>query len=176
MIRRLTYFCVPVAACLALSACSGSSDTPSAAAPSPVKVGAVTIPAGASGTDRAGQEQFARFWVDTVNKASDTGKTAPMKALAAPTCSVCADFAKHLESIYSSGGKVTTDGWKVTSVVPIANTPKNSPGVQLNLKVAPQVVVASKGAKPKTYKGGDVSWRFILVRKGDHWLVQRIDV
>ena len=168
----MTVLCAVVAGCLALSACSGSSDSGGGSSSGKIH----GIPAYATKTSVHGQEAFASYWVSAVNRATSTGNTKPMRALAAKSCTTCADFANTLEQIYAHGGHVETKGWRVASVVPIAKQPKNNPGVQLNLKVTPQVVYKTKGAKPRKYKGGKESFRFFMTRQDNRWLVQRLDV
>jgi len=165
--RRLTLLSLLVAMCLVVAGCGG---------PSSSKTDNSGIPAYATGADVQGQKQFASYWVDTVNTATVTGKTKKMKSLAAPSCTVCAQFAKKLDDIYGAGGNVKSKGWRIDSLIPIANQPKDNPGLQMNMAVSPQVVTAAKGQAAKTFKGGEVSWRFFMTRKDNHWLVQRLEV
>jgi uncharacterized protein DUF6318 len=182
MSRRFAALCVTVACCFALTACgSGDGDKPSGSAStstssSPSAGAQVTIPDAAKADTPQGASTFASYWVDTLNAATDSGKTAELKALSASTCTRCADFAQSLDRIYSKGGSVKTDGWQVLSIVPVADTPKENPGFQLNVQVAPQTVVKAKGAKPKKYEGGKQGFQMFLVRSGDHWVVDRINI
>ena len=40
----------------------------------------------------------------------------------------------------------------------------------------PQKVYATKDAKPRELKGGDLRLRLIMVRVKDHWVMDRIDI
>jgi Family of unknown function (DUF6318) len=183
--KRLTALALTLASCLVMSACSGSSPDTSATSASPgtspsgnttSPSPAPSIPAYATGADLHGQEGFARFWVDTVNKATDTGNTTAMKSLATRSCTTCAGFAHTLDKIYGAGGQVVSKGWKIQSLVPIANQPASQPGLELGIQLSPQTVTRRKGAKPKAYTGGVQNFRFFMIREGSYWLVQRLEI
>jgi hypothetical protein len=158
-----------LAVCLALTGCSSGSNNPGS-------TNASGIPSYATGTDQHGQEGFATYWVQVFNKATVSGDTSKLKALAAKSCTVCLDFAHRVETVYKAGGQIRSKGFTIKGMVPIAGGSANQPGLQLSLNSAPQMVTPSKGAKTKTYAGGDLSWRFLMVRAGDHWLVRQIEV
>lgn len=157
------------------SAASGSpSGSPTASSTSAVR--AVDIPPQARANSIAGARAFVSFWVATLNKATTTGNTATLRALAAPTCAMCTDFANQLDKIYRTGGHVESRGWDVQSEIPIGGQKPNNPGIQLNVQVSPQKVYRTKNAKPQTYKGGPQGFRLFLIRRGDRWLVQRMEI
>lgn len=170
MIRRAVLACAALGCALTLASCSGSgaSDTGSDQPGS-------GVPSYATENSRHGAQQFAAYWVDSLNQATTSGDTAQLKTLALDSCDVCADFAAHLDRIYAAGGHVDTDGWKVTSVVPVAGQPDNLPGFQVQADVAPQTVYESKDAKPEKYKGGTESMQMFIKRVDDHWMVDRIN-
>ncbi len=162
MIRRLAALCAAVACCLAVTSCS-SSDKPS-------------VPPYASSNDQHGAEQFASYWIDTLNKATVSGKTDQLKALSSPACTRCSDFASQLDKIYANGGHVETTGWQVQKVVPEVGLPKGTTAMKMAVKVAPQKVFETKGSKPQAHPGGEMSLRVVLTRDGDHWLVKSLDL
>jgi hypothetical protein len=161
--RRFLALVLTIACTLALSSCASN------------KSGDSSAPNGAEADTRTGAMAFASHWVDVLNQATTSGDTKALKRLATKGCTVCADFAHSLDKIYSRSGHVKSDGWDVLSEVWIAGQPKDNPGVQLNLKVAPQTVYRTKKAKPQTYRGGQQGLRVFLVRRGDHWLVDKLE-
>ncbi len=137
---------------------------------------APSLPAAAEGASTEAAQAFIQHWVDTLNYATDTGNTAALKKLAAEDCSACADFSRTLDQIYGAGGHVETDGWHLQSAVPLAGEPATEPGFQLALKLEPQKVFGTGDAQPQSYAGGDQAMRMFLLRRGDAWLVSRIDI
>jgi hypothetical protein len=168
VIRRLLVLCVSLVCCLVLSSCnSGGSDA------------ANTVdgfPAYVTGNDEKGAQNFARYWIDTLNTATTSGDTTKLRTLQKPSCETCADFAKQLDEIYGAGGHVETEGFKVKKLANEAGVPSPGAGVSVVLTATPQKVYKTKGATPRSLEGGDLRLRLIMVRVEDHWLMDRIDV
>jgi hypothetical protein len=135
-----------------------------------------SVPSYASGDDQHGAQQFASYWVDALNKATVSGKTAQIKALSDKSCTRCSDFAAQLDKIYADGGHVETSGWDVETMVPERGLPQGTAAMKVQVKVAPQSVYATAKSKPQTVKGGQLTFRLVLGRDGDHWVVKSLDV
>ncbi len=165
MIARLA--AVSLALVIGLSGCGSSS---SGAADADVS----ERPAYADNAGRAGAEQFADYWVETLNEATDTGNTKTFRSLAAPECTACSDFADQLDTIYDEGGHVETDGWSLDKVVPEAGATDDEVGLLLTVDVAPQKVFADKNAKPQTFKGGKQAFRLHVERTDGDWHVTEL--
>ena len=134
MIRRLLVLCVSLACCLALSACKGGdSDSKTVDG----------LPAYVTSNDEKGAQNFARYWITTLNQATTSGKTAKLKSLNKATCDTCTDFAKQLDEIYGAGGHVETDGFKVKKIANEAGVPKPGAGVSVVLTATPQMLPIS---------------------------------
>ena len=115
--------------------------------------------------------------MDTLNKATVSGKTAKFKALASKSCTRSADFAAQFDKIYADGGHVETDGWQVKTAVPRdVRLPKGEAAMKMAVIVAPQSVYPTKGSKPEQHKGGPLTFRLVLTRTGDHWLIKSLDM
>jgi hypothetical protein len=134
------------------------------------------MPSSAQGESREAAAEFVGHWVQTLNYATESGDTEGIKSLAAKDCRSCADFANTLDQIYGAGGHVESAGWELESAVPVADQPATEPSFQLALKLAPQTVYQSKGAKPEKFNGGTQPARIFLIREDDHWLVKRLDI
>ena len=168
MIRRLLLPCVALVCALVLSSCGGGGDS----SPSTVD----GLPAYVTVNNEKGAQSFARYWIDTLNKATTSGDTAKFKQLNKDSCTTCGDFATQLDNIYGAGGHVETDGFKIKKIVNEAGVPAPGAGVSVVLTATPQKVVAKKGAAARELKGGDLRLRLIMVRVQKHWVMDRIDV
>ncbi len=167
MIRRLLVLCVSLLCCLALSSCGGGDEDPKTVD---------GFPAYVTTNNEKGAQNFARYWIDTLNDATTSGDTKKLRTLQKDSCTTCTDFAKQLDDIYAKGGHVETDGFKVKKAVNEAGVPKPGAGVSMVLTATPQKVYATKDAKPRELKGGDLRLRLIMVRVKDHWTMDRIDI
>ena len=170
MIRRLLVLSVSLLCCLALSACNGGDGG---------SEDAQTVdgfPAYVTTNDEKGAQNFARYWIDTLNEATTSGDTKKLKTLQKESCTTCADFAKQLDDIYGAGGRVETDGFQVKKMLNEAGVPAPGAGVSVVLTATPQKVYKTKDATARSLKGGEVRLRLIMVRVKNHWLMDRIDV
>jgi hypothetical protein len=167
VIRRTLASVAAVACLFAATACSGN-DKPT--------TGPAAVPSYAAKSGPEGAREFATYWVDLLNKATTSGKTAQFKAVAQKSCTTCLDFAKQLDEIYGAGGHVETEGWKVQAAVPEAGLPAGEQGVSVKVKVAPQTVVKKKGAKAEQHDGGNLRIRLVLTRADDSWAVKALDI
>ena len=168
MIRRLLVLFVSLLCCLALSSCKSNDSSDASTVDG--------FPAYITGNNEKGAQNFARYWIDTLNEATTSGDTKKLKTLQKPSCATCADFTKQLDDIYGAGGHVETDGFKVKKMVNEAGVPAPGAGVSVNLIATPQKVYKTKGATPRSLEGGELRLRLIMVREKDHWLMDRIDI
>jgi hypothetical protein len=158
---------VSLACCLALTSCGGGDEK---------KTDDLGIPAYARTNDEKGAQGFARYWIDTLNEATTSGDTKQFRKISQKSCKTCTDFAKQLDDIYAKGGHVETEGFQIKKMANEANIPAPGAGVSVVATATPQKVYASKGAEPRSLKGGDVRFRFIMLRNGEHWEMDRIDI
>lgn len=168
VIRRLLLLFVSAACCLSLAACGGGDDAKASSGPS--------IPAYAKTNDERGAQKFAQYWIDTLNAATVSGNTKKLRTLQKKSCKVCSDFAQRLDGIYGAGGHVESKGFRVKSLVSEAGIPPPGAGVSAGLRTSPETVYERKGAKPEKHQPSDLRLRLIMVRSGDHWLMDRIDI
>ena len=164
VIRRLLVVLVALACSFTLASCNKGADH------------ANHKPSANASANEASAERFASLWVTTLNKATTSGDTTQLKSLGLTSCKVCADFANQLDQIYGAGGHVTSQGWTIETVIPESGATATQRILQIKAKVAPQTVVLKKGAKPKTYKGGEQQIRMVLSFVTNGWKIERIDV
>ena len=111
MIRRLLLpSSCPSSAPRVLSSCAVAAED---ATPTTVD----GFPAYVTANDEQGAQSFARYWIDTLNKATTSGDTTKFKKLNKASCTTCADFAKQLDGIYAAGGHVETEGFKIKKIL-----------------------------------------------------------
>ncbi|NUR08053.1 MAG: hypothetical protein HOQ22_13955 [Nocardioidaceae bacterium] len=170
MIRRVLAPLLSLVCLVALASCNdsgGGSDAPKTVD---------GIPAYAAANTEKGAQNFARYWVDVLNKATVTGDTKKLESLQKDSCEGCKVFTDRLNAIYQAGGHVETKGFNVKTLLTDSSIPKPGAGVSATLTATPQTVVEKKGAKPTKRPGGDVRVRLIMVRENDHWVMDRIDL
>ena len=171
MIRRALAPLLAVVCLLALAGCNGDSGND--------KTSAKTvdgIPAYATTNNDQGAQNFTRYWIDTLNKATVSGDTTKVRKISKTSCTTCTDFANRLDGIYKAGGNVQTKGFKVKKLLTDSSVPKPGAGVSVVMTATPQTLVEKKGAAPRQLKGGDLRVRMIMVRVKDHWAMDRIDI
>jgi Family of unknown function (DUF6318) len=171
VIRRLLLLLVSAVCCVSLAACGGGGDAKASS-----KSSGPAIPAYAKTNDERGAQNFARYWIDTLNAATVSGDTKKLKSLQKKSCAVCSDFAKRLDGIYGAGGHVESKGFRVKSLVSESGVPAPGAGVSAALRTSAETVYEHKGAKPEKHQPSDLRLRLIMVRSGDHWLMDRIDI
>lgn len=165
MIRRTAALSATLLLALTgLSACSGDdADTV-----------AESRPEYANQTGEPGAEKFAGYWVDQVNKATSTGKTAGLASLGLKECAACTDFPRQVDQIYKAGGRVESEDWTIKSVVPERGATDKQVGMLITVTVPPNTVYATADAKPQKFPGGDQRFRMIVVRQADHWMIKEL--
>lgn len=122
----------------------------------------------------AGAEQFAGYWVEQINSATDTGKTKELASLGLKSCAACADFPRQLDEIYDAGGRVESEDWEIKDIVPEAGATDEQVGMLITVAVPPQQVYTTADAEPQEFPGGDQRFRMIVVRTDDHWMIQEL--
>lgn len=149
---------------LTMSACGGSdgSDTDS------------ERPEFARNPGAAGAQQFADLWVDTVNRATETGETEELRSLAAPDCETCEVFPARLEQIYEAGGSIETEEWDIVEMVPEAGATDDAAAVLVTVQIPPQTVIESEGAEPTEVEGGRQAFRMVMERTDGDWFLQDV--
>ncbi len=167
MIQRLLLLCVSLVCALALSSCGGGDDSPKTVDGFPTYI---------TTNDEKGAQNFARYWIDSLNKATTSGDTKKLKTLQKKSCETCTDFAKQLDAIYAAGGHVETKGFQVKKIANEAGVPAPGAGVSVVLTATPQKLYKAKDAAPRSLKGGDLRLRLIMVRVSHHWSMDRIDI
>lgn len=150
------------------------SPTPSSS-PSPT-VAAPTLPPEARGTSTASAKAFVRHYVALINHATASGDTKGLRSHAAADCSSCTNIADRLDEIYGAGGFIRSNGWRIQSIIPVANQPRTTPALQLAVALSPQRVVEREGGPVRSFEGGRQPMTIFLERLSRSWRVARMDL
>jgi hypothetical protein len=134
------------------------------------------MPAEAKGTSAKAAKAFVRYYFDALNHATATGDTRPIEQLAGKSCMSCRNFEKKISAIYAADGHISSGGWEVRSITPVAHQSARRPILQLGMFLNPETVVANSGAHARKFKGGKQPMTMFLRRKDDSWQVSRLDL
>jgi hypothetical protein len=52
----------------------------------------------------SGAQEFAKYWFETLNYATQTGDIAPLRGASEPSCAACLDAVASVRNSYSDGG------------------------------------------------------------------------
>ena len=150
------------------------SPSPSSSSPSPTAT-PPTLPAAAKGTSEASAKAFARHYFAQINFAARTGDTAQLQALATNSCESCNAIANNIDTVYSAGGSITTDGWKLKSISSVPLQSKRKPIFDLAVFVSPETVVPKAGSKAQEFNGGKRPMTMYLAMTGSSWRVTKLN-
>jgi hypothetical protein len=162
-----------------------SSDDPPAPAPLPTESPSPTesladeppsIPAKVRGKSARAAKAFARYYFDSVNLATRTGDTTQLARLGSEDCESCGAIVGNIDTIYSGGGSIESDGWHLDVATLVPGQPASSPILDLGVTQAPESVIASAGAEPEKFPGGKQPMTMYLSRKGGTWTVTQLDL
>lgn len=133
------------------------------------------MPAAAKGTSSAAAQAFARYYVDLINYAMQTGKTAPIRKFAEETCSTCAVIAKEIDHIYRKSGHIEHGHWRVADAALLRTDSPETRLVRLHVRLSRQVVYSSPQASPSsaTPTKGRIDL-YVHPAQGS-WMVQQLD-
>jgi hypothetical protein len=176
---------VTLAVGLAVSGCTGDPakptplGTPTASTsmtPTPTAPAPPTLPPEAEGTTAKSAKRFARYYISVVNFSSRTGDTDRLTSLGQSGCQSCSAIAKNIHDVYSAGGSITSDGWKVLSIGAVPKQPRSRPILDLGVYQSPEMVSDAKTEPPNRYKGGKQPMTMQLVATNGTWQVTRLDL
>ncbi len=152
---------------------AGADQSPSAQPSAQAPVNAAKLPAYAKNPGREGAEQFVGYWVNALNRATESGEIEQLAAASATTCRMCASYAQGIDEIYDASGHVESGGWDIREITHEGGGSDAQRAMIVSVQVAPQKVYRSESAKPEKFKGGEVRYRMVVSRVDDsHWLVQ----
>ena len=123
--KRALVAAVAVALALSLAACFEDDSEPEFAPPESTSPStpdtSPTEPAEKEAWEqntRAGAVAFVKHWFVVFSDAMPDGDVTELRAISAPGCVTCRNFANRLEAIYQKGGFYRSDGWNVLRTTP----------------------------------------------------------
>lgn len=82
----------------------------------------------------AGAVAFVKHWLTAFNQAAKSGETESLRSLSAEGCGTCANFAALIEELYGSGGRLESDGWRVSEVAVAEGLPASRASVSVRIE------------------------------------------
>jgi hypothetical protein len=113
-------------------------------------------------------EEFIRRWVQVQNEMWGSGETAAFLAMG-PQCADCRETAAAVDRIYSAGGTVQWDGWKVLNIE-VRGSPRQN-AFRFRVDSAPTRYRESPDGPWKTLDGGQSDQLIVLQPVGESWAV-----
>jgi Family of unknown function (DUF6318) len=183
--RRLAAVALTLALLSTAAGCSEENPTPesidtgtaaASATPteSPSPSGAPTLPPEAEGTSKQAAVAFVEHWVQTLNHAMATGETTALKRLGARDCAVCRIVSERVDQVARADGALRGSGWHLQELQYLADQPPKAPVLRAVIRIAPQIVIERRGAKPDRFDGGRVLYTFHLRVDGGSWVVSEL--
>ncbi|KQZ67039.1 DUF6318 family protein [Nocardioides sp. Root151] len=129
-----------------------------------------SIPTDAQGTDEASAKAFVRFYFATLSEAMQTGDTEALRQLATKKCKTCRTVPARIRNVYSKGGSLQTEGWKVANVVTYAEESR-SLGFYLKVIETESQLFDEDGKRVTTTPESESSSRIVITRGPGRWLI-----
>lgn len=134
-----------------------------------------SLPPEAAGTSPRAAKAFVRYWVETLNYAGSSGETELLVAASNSQCKACQAVVHTIDTTHASGGTFQGDGWIVRTIKYQPLQAKERPVLTVGVLISPQTVIASAGATPKQFEGGNRSMIFRLDYSGGDWQVMNLE-
>ena len=117
---------------------SGDPTSPATSEPTPTGTPPPTEPPEASEHTAAGAKAFVEYWVTLYSAAVASGDTEALIEISTPACRACRRITSLIESIYTEGGSVESDGWEVVRHDSATLTSANTATVHTVLTLHPE--------------------------------------
>ena len=130
------------------------------------------MPAAARGTSAKSAQAFVRYYIGLVNYAVATGNTSELKGASRNSCNSCTAVVTNIDTVYSNGGSLSGEGWKVSAAREVPGRSAARPVLRVGIQISPQDKIASHGAKVQHFRGGRQLLIFHLVRLEDGWSIE----
>ena len=111
---------------------------------------------------------FARHWIDVFNEAGRGGETDALREASSGNCATCANYVEMIDGLYSSGGKLVTDGWKVRDAVLTDDAKQGEARVAMEIDQSSQRVHDEAG-DVRSFPGGNAAFSASLVWADNGW-------
>lgn len=116
-----------------------------------------------------GAEAFARYYIELLNYAANTGDVGRLRG-AAHDCSGCTKYEELYRQVYERGGYMEEPGWRPVDVFAV-NEGATSAGVLVTVRAPRMRYKLSKNAEEKIGARDVYKLRFELSRRGGEWAV-----
>ncbi|MBO0844254.1 MAG: hypothetical protein J2P22_02410 [Nocardioides sp.] len=147
---------------LLLPACGGGdpsgADRPIASAPP-------TSPSPTKPPKQESPEHFIRRWAAEDTRIQKTGDTSRFREMS-KGCRGCLKLANLVDRIYSAGGFITTEGWRITRI-----SASDSGSYDLFVNAAATTFAEKEGGQVHHLPSGPAHFQLRLKRNGSTWNV-----
>ncbi|HET7736912.1 MAG TPA: DUF6318 family protein [Nocardioidaceae bacterium] len=145
-------------------------------APTPGNRPPILDPVGDTHTP-AGIENVARYFIDTITFAIQTGDTSLLRQASTRECKSCRAIANNIEEIYESGGSIETAGWELQSYRLLGFDQADETAVSsLNVIQLPALTTHRPGAEPTPSKRVSRTFTLHLSQVRIGWVVAQFDL
>jgi hypothetical protein len=124
----------------------------------------------------AGAVAFAKHWIDVLANVMKGGNTADLRAISAPQCVLCEDFAQRLDRIRESGGFYRSDGWRVLQAVPVEGMPRGQGAVALRMFQSAETLRESADSKVVHHPASRATWSTRLAWRRGAWTLTDLEL
>jgi hypothetical protein len=133
-----------------------------------------TLPANAASKTFESSHRWVIHYFDVLNFAIATGSTAALRSLAKPGCQSCRAFARNIDRVYRNGGRIESNGWKITSFGTASAGPDHTNAFELHLRLTRERVFRSQGGKPEVHPGVDHKVEATVHWEPGGWRMQEV--
>jgi hypothetical protein len=119
---------------------------------------------------------FVEHWIDEFNKMRASGNTEAIDAISTSSCESCVGSIALTRELYSAGGQIDTEGWRILSISEPAEKGSEEPLIGLRVLQAPQLLTRDAEAKPERFEGGRADLTAFLVWRQGRWQMDRLDL
>jgi hypothetical protein len=161
---------------------AGCSDDPqpkfdSSPSPSPSEsTSAAAEPKAWEVKSEAGAVAFAKHWMDVLSAAMNGGGTSSLRALSAPECELCEDFAQRLDRIRAEGGFYRSSGWRVLHVVPVEDMPNGQGAVALRMFQSAETLRESADSQVVRNSASRGTWSTRMAWRRGEWTLTNLEL
>jgi hypothetical protein len=131
------------------------------------------MPPKASPVTASSAEAFVRYYIETFNRASATGRTTKLEAMGDDSCRPCANVVSRIRNVYDAGGSVRSTGWVIRDLS--AKRKGKLFIVVADIALPAQMVTSAAKAKPETYMGGHLRATYRLAPRTNGWRVLNLE-
>lgn len=151
-------------AALVLAGCQGEPEPQFE--PTPSDSASPSDPETSEEPEAQSAEEFIREWAGLDAQMQNTGDTSAYLSVSNP-CPPCRAVAQRVESAYSNGGYLKTDGWHINRIEKVPGKGR----YRVDADSSPTTIVEREGADAIRLPGGPILYDLVLKQTQEGWEV-----